>query len=92
MTSKSRKIQEKIENFEKSTEKKEIQEFGYYFLQVMDDYHISELIQKDFHTAMNQENGPRMVILAQRVLPTIEKRSKTKSVPQRGKRAWDKPY
>ena len=37
MTSKSREIQEKIESFEKSTEKKEIQEFGYYFLQVMDD-------------------------------------------------------
>ena len=41
---------------------------------------------------MNQENGPRMVILAQRVLPTIEKRSKPKSIPQKGKTAWDKKH
>ncbi len=92
MTFKSRKIQEEIENFEKSTDKKKIEEFGYHFLQLMHDYHISVLIQKDFHTAMNQKNKNRMVILAKKVLPTIKERSKSKSVPKKGKSAWDKKY
>jgi len=90
MTISARKIQGEIEDFEKSTDDKKIQEFGYYFLQLMDDYHISILIQNDFHKAMRENNKNRMVFLAKQVLQTIEKRSKSKSVPRRGKRTWDK--
>lgn len=90
MTTSSRKIQKEIGDFEKSTDDKKIQEFGYYFLQLMDDYHVSMLIQNDFHKAMQEKNKKRMVFLAKQVLSTIEKRSKSKSVPREGKRTWNK--
>ncbi len=90
MTTSSRKIQKEIEDFEKSTDDKKIQEFGYHFLQLMDDYRVSMLIQNDFHKAMQEKNKNRMVFLAKQVLSTIEKRGKSKSVPRKNKGAWDK--
>lgn len=63
MTIALRKIQKAIEDIKKTSDRDKISENGYFLLQKMSDYRISDLIQQEFHNLLSNPLGNKDKIL-----------------------------
>lgn len=64
MTIASRKIDKAIEKIKGTSNREEISKNGYFLLQKMYEYRISDLIQKEFHNLLSNPLGNKVKLLA----------------------------
>lgn len=86
-------LRKTIDNINTSQDENTVKTNCYQLLQLMSDYHISELIQVEFHNLIRDNpmsNKVEISLMIQSVILPLIKNKRGKIVTPKGKTTWDK--